>query len=57
MIKSIPLTKERASKVDKIYQHPVQNGFCYSVYLKGVDDVFWCDTVSEVYRAIDENGR
>lgn len=49
----IPLTKERAVKVDKIYQHPVGNGFCYSVHLIGIDETFWCDTVSEIYRVID----
>lgn len=30
---SIPLTKERAVKVDKIFKHPVKDRFCYSVYL------------------------
>ena len=48
---------ERATKVSEIYMHPTNSGFCYSVHLKGIDEVFWCDTVSEVYRAIDENGR
>lgn len=57
MVKSIPLTKERAAKVDEIYQHPTDSGFCYSVHLKGINEVFWCDTVSEVYRVIDERGR
>ena len=52
---SIPLTKERAAKVEQIFKHPVGNGFCYSVYLKTTDEVFWCDTVSEIYRVIDEN--
>lgn len=52
---SIPLTKERATKVDQIFKHPVGNGFYYSVYLKATDEVFWCDTVSEIYRVIDEN--
>lgn len=51
----IPLTKERAAKVENIFQHPTQNGNCYSVYLKGTDESFWCDTVSEVYRVIDEH--
>ena len=54
-IDRIPLTKERASKVSKIFQHPVDNGFCYSVYLKTTDEVFWCDTISEIYAIIDKN--
>lgn len=52
---SIPLTKVRAVKVDKIFKHPTENGFCYSVYLKTTDECFWCDTLSEVYEAIDNN--
>lgn len=51
----IPLTKERAAKVENIFEHPTENGNCYSVYLKGVDECFWCDTVSEIYRVIDEH--
>ena len=52
---SIPLTKERAAKVDKIFKHPVENGYCYSVYLKTMDECFWCDTIAEVYLVIDNN--
>ena len=51
----IPLTKERAAKVENIFKHPKENGNCYSVYLKGVDECFWCDTVSEIYRVIDKH--
>ena len=51
----IPLTKERAAKVESIFEHPTDSGNCYSVYLKGVDECFWCDTVSEIYRVIDEH--
>lgn len=51
----IPLTKKRAAKVENIFEHPVENGNCYSVYLKDVDECFWCDTVSEIYRVIDEH--
>lgn len=51
----IPLTKERAAKVENIFEHPTQAGNCYSVYLKDVDECFWCDTLSEVYRVIDEH--
>lgn len=57
MIKSISLTRKRAAKVENIYQHQTEKGFCYSVHLKGIDEVFWCDTVSEIYRVIDERGR
>lgn len=51
----IPLTKERAAKVENIFEHPTENGNCYSVYLKDVDECSWCDTLSEVYRVIDEH--
>lgn len=51
----IPFTKERAAKVENIFEHPTQNGNYYSVYLKGVYECFWCDTVSEIYRVIDEH--
>ena len=51
----IPLTKERATKVENIFEHPTETGKCYSVYLQAVDECFWCDTVSEIYRAIDEH--
>ena len=51
----IPLTKERAAKVENIFEHPTQTGNCYSVYLKDVDECSWCDTLSEVYRVIDEH--
>ena len=51
----IPLTKEHAAKVENIFEHPTENGNCYSVYLKGMDECFWCDTVSEVYRVINEH--
>lgn len=51
----IPLTKERAAKVENIFEHPTQTGNCYSVYLKGMDECLWCDTVSEIYRVIDEH--
>ena len=51
----IPLTKERAAKVESIFEHPTDSGNCYSVYLKGVDECFWCDTVSEIYRVIDKH--
>lgn len=54
-INYIPLTKERAAKVESIFEHPTDSGNCYSVYLKGVDECFWCDTVSEIYRVIDEH--
>lgn len=54
-MKSIPLTKERATKVDKIFKHQTENGFCYSVYLNTTNECFWCDTVSEVYMVIDNN--
>lgn len=52
---TIPLTKERAAKVDKIFKHPVEDSFCYSVYLKTTDECFWCDSLSEVYQVIDNN--
>lgn len=51
----IPLTKERAAKVENIFEHPTDSENCYSVYLKGVDECFWCDTVSEIYRVIDKH--
>ena len=51
----LPLTKERAAKVENIFEHPTESGRCYSVYLKSIDECFWCDTVSEVYRVIDEH--
>ena len=51
----IPLTKERAAKVENIFQHPTETRNCYSVYLKGVDECFWCETVLEIYRVIDEH--
>ena len=54
-INYIPHTKERAAKVESIFEHPTQAGNCYSVYLKGMDECFWCDTVSEIYRVIDEH--
>ena len=54
-INYIPLTKERAAKVESIFEHPTDSGNCYSVYLKGVDECFWCDTASEIYRVIDEH--
>ena len=51
----IPLTKERAVKVENIFEHPTPKEKCYSVYLKGMNECFWCDTVSEIYRVIDEH--
>lgn len=51
----IPLTKERAAKVENIFEHPTPKGKCYSVYPKSTDECFWCDTVSEIYRVIDEH--
>lgn len=51
----IPLTKERAAKVENIFKHPTVEGNCYSVYLNTTDECFWCDTVSEIYRVIDEH--
>lgn len=51
----LPLTKERAAKVENIFKHPTPAGNCYSVYLKGVDECFWCDMISEIYRVIDEH--
>ena len=51
----IPLTKERLKKVDKIFRHPIENGFCYSVYLKKCDECFWCDRISEIYNVIDNH--
>lgn len=49
------LTEERAAKVENIFEHPTHAGKCYSVYLKDVDECSWCDTLSEVYRVIDEH--
>lgn len=49
-----PLTKEISKKVDRIFKHPVESGFCYSVHLKNHDEVIWCDTISEIYMAIDK---
>lgn len=57
----IPLTKERAAKVENIFEHPTENGNCYSVHLNTTehlnttDECFWCDTLSEIYRVIDEH--
>ena len=34
----IPLTKERAAKVENIFEHPTENGNCYSVYLNTTDE-------------------
>lgn len=51
----ISITKERAAKVENIFRHPTPKGKCYSVYLKNTDECFWCDTVSEIYRVIDEH--
>ena len=51
----LPLTKERAAKVENSFKHPTPAGNCYSVYLKGVDECFWCDMISEIYRVIDEH--
>lgn len=52
--KSIPLTMEKKKKISKIYQHPTESGFCYSVYLVDKDEVLWCDTLSEVYQVIEK---
>lgn len=54
-INYIPLTKERAAKVENIFEHPTSKGKCYSVYLNTTDECFWCNTVSEIYRVIDEH--
>lgn len=51
----IPLTKERAAKVENIFEHPTPKGKCYSVYLKSTDECFWCDTLTEIYKIIDEH--
>ena len=51
----LPLTKERVAKVENIFEHQADTGKCYSVYLNTTDECFWCDTVSDVYRVIDEN--
>lgn len=50
-----PLTKERAAKVENIFEHPTPAGNCYSVYLKTTDECFWCNTLSEIYKVIDEH--
>lgn len=50
-----PLTKERAVKVENIFEHPTPAGNCYSVYLKTTDECFWCNTLSEIYKVIDEH--
>lgn len=51
----IALTRERAKKVDKIFEHPVDDGFCYSVYLKDPnEEVIWCDNKWEIYLALDK---
>lgn len=50
-----PLTKERAAKVENIFEHPTPDGNCYSVYLKTTDECFWCNTLSEIYKVIDEH--
>lgn len=54
-INYIPLTKERAAKIESIFEHPTSKGKCYSVYLNTTDECFWCNTVSEIYRVIDEH--
>ena len=54
-INYIPLTKERAAKVESIFEHPTPKGKCYSVYLNTTDECFWCNTVSEFIRVIDEH--
>lgn len=51
----IPLTKKRAAKVENIFKHPTPAGNCYSVYLKTTDECFWCETLSEIYKVIDEH--
>lgn len=51
----IPLTKERSKKVDKIFRHPLDDGYCYSVYLKTCDECFWCDSFSEICQVIDNH--
>ena len=51
----ITLTKERAAKVENIFEHKTENGVCYSVYLKTTDDAFWCDDIWDIYRIIDSN--
>lgn len=53
-INYILLTKERAAKVESIFEHPTSKGKCYSVYLNTTDECFWCNAVSEIYRVIDE---
>lgn len=51
----LPLTKEQAAKVKNIFKHPIPGGNYYSVYLKTTDECFWCETVSEIYKVIDEH--
>lgn len=50
----ILLTKERRKMVDKIFEHPVDDGCCYSVYLKKHDETIWCDNKWDIYFAIDK---
>lgn len=52
---SIPLTREKKKKVEEIYQHPTENGVCYSVHLAGKEETVWCNTLSEVYQAIEKD--
>lgn len=52
---SIPLTREKKKKVAEIYKHPTDDGFCYSVHLTDKEEVIWCDTLSEVYQAIEKD--
>lgn len=53
-MKGILLTRERRKMVDKIFEHSVDDGCHFSVYLKGCDEVFWCDDKWGVYLAIDK---
>lgn len=51
----IVLTRERAKIVERIFEHPTDDGFCYSIYLKYPGaEVIWCDNKWEIYLALDK---
>ena len=51
----IPLRKDQYKKVESIFQFECGDKYCYSLHLKGNCNTFWCESLSEVYKVIDEN--
>lgn len=62
-IPHIPVSKEQKKKIEYIHIHPIYDtthtdnlniiGYCFSMKLKGIDEVFWCETKSEIYEILN----